>query len=98
MVSAQKKAEANEPKAKRKVLSPAEKIAKLEADLKAAREKAHDSDRKVVAKATEARTKLVARRDALNEKIADLDNRIAVAEAAIGGPVTDGVGEADSDS
>lgn len=97
MVTANDKAKSGDkPAAKRTVLSPAEKIAKLEAELKAAREKAHDKDRKVVEhakaelKKVEDKIKVLAdKRDALNKEIEEASGRIA-------GPVTDGVGEPDA--
>lgn len=87
-----------ESKPKRKTLTAAERIAKLEADLKAAREKAHDKDRKVVERATAELKKLTAKRNELDTKIKDIESEIKDAQSRIDGPVTDGVGEADSNS
>lgn len=100
MVTANDKAKAGEKKdkPKRTVLSPAEKIAKAEAELKRLREQAHDKDRKVVAKADEELKKLIAKREELNSKITELEASKQAAQSRIEGPVTDGVGEADSDA
>lgn len=101
MVTAAQKNKATEgdsPKAKRKVLTPAERIAKAEADLQALREKAHEKDAKAVAKIDDQLKVKVEKRDALNEEIAKLETEKAEAQARIAGPVTDGVGEADDES
>jgi multidrug efflux pump subunit AcrA (membrane-fusion protein) len=81
MAATQKKAEAKEPKApaedkpkaKRTVLSPEDKIAKLEADLAAARQKAQDKRDKVVSDKREERAKLQAKADELRLKISEID-------------------------
>lgn len=75
---AQAPAEATEKKAmakteaKRKMLTPAERVAKLEAELEAARKKAEAKANKAKTEATEKRAKLVEKRDALNAQIAEL--------------------------
>lgn len=67
------KAEAKaEAKATRKMLTPAERVAKLEAELAEARKKAEAKANKAKAEATEKRAKLVEKRDALNVEIAAL--------------------------
>lgn len=58
--------------AKRKMLTPAERVAKLEAELKAAREKAEAKANKAKTEATEKRAKLIAKRDELNTQIDEL--------------------------
>lgn len=59
--------------AKRKMLTPAERVAKLEADLAEARKKAEAKDNKAKAEAKDKRAKLVEKRDALNAQITELD-------------------------
>jgi predicted nucleic acid-binding Zn-ribbon protein len=61
------------PKAKRTVLSPEDKIAKLEADLAAARQKAQDKRDKVVADKQAEKDKLTAKVDELRLKISEID-------------------------
>lgn len=60
------------PKATRKTLTPEEKIAKLEAELKAAREKAEAKTNKAKAEAVAKRAALVEKRDALTNQIKEL--------------------------
>lgn len=62
--------------AKRKMLTPEQRVAKLEADLAAARKKAEAKTNKAKAEATEKRAKLVAKRDALNVQILELTETI----------------------
>ena len=74
-------AEANESttteeKAKRKMLTPAERVAKLEAELEAARKRAEEKANSAANKARERKAKLVEKRDALNAEIAKLDEVI----------------------
>ena len=64
------------PKRERKVLTDAERIAKLEADLKAAREKAEAKSRKQAEALIEKRTALVAKRDEIQAKIDELNKVI----------------------
>lgn len=61
------------PKAKRTTLTPEQKIARLEAELKAARDKAEAKANKAKAEAVDKRAKLIEKRDALNDQIAELD-------------------------
>lgn len=68
---------------KRTVLTDAQRIAKLEADLKAAREKAEAKANKARTEASEKRAKLVAKRDELNKQIAELDKVIDSAPTAV---------------
>lgn len=77
---------------KRKMLTPAEKVAKLEADLKAAREAAEAKGKVTEGKLREERAKLVTKRDALNKKIEEIDGQlpstdpiVAASEAAAEG-------------
>lgn len=62
--------------AKRKMLTPEQRVAKLEADLAAARKKAEAKTNKAKAEARDKRAKLVAKRDALNAQIAELNEVI----------------------
>lgn len=62
-----------EVKPKRKQLTPAERVAKAEAELAALRAKAEEKEAKVRTAAKEKRAKLVEKRDALNVQISDLD-------------------------
>lgn len=87
MVRANKKAEAaedntsTEEKPKRKNLTAAERVAKLEADLQAARDKAAESGEKRKAQLEEQKAKLTEQIDERRRKIADLDvelERLAV--------------------
>lgn len=57
------------PKRERKVLTDEERIAKIEAELKAAREKAEAKKNKARNAAVEQVNKLIAKRDELNAKI-----------------------------
>lgn len=59
--------------AKRKMLTPAERIAKAEADLAAIKAKAAADSGKKAAKVDEKLKSLVAKRDKLNEQIAALE-------------------------
>jgi len=61
--------EAAAPKKERKVLTHAERIAKLEAELAAARAKAEEKEAKAKRDAVEQVNKLIAKRDELNAKI-----------------------------
>ena len=73
---AAKKSAAKSGETKRKMLTPAEKVAKLEADLAAAREKAEAQANKKFTQLREQRAKLVEKRDALNSKIAEIDEQL----------------------
>lgn len=64
------KAEAK--KTERKVLTPEQRVAKLEAELAAARKKAEDKANKQINEAKDKRAKLVEKRDALNVQILEL--------------------------
>lgn len=68
------------PKKERKVLTQAERIAKLEADLAAARAKAAAKVDKARTDALERRAKLVTKRDEINAKIAEIDAEFPPAE------------------
>jgi chromosome segregation ATPase len=70
-----------EPKAKRKTLTQAERIAKLEAELAAARGKAVSRAQKQAERLTEQRKQLVAKRDELNTKIESVEAELKEAEA-----------------
>lgn len=99
MTTAAQKSAANDkssstPKAKRKMPTPAERIAKAEADLKALREKAHEKDAKLVKSLTDKRDALEKKKREIETQVEDLNGQISDAEARIQGPVTDGVGEA----
>lgn len=65
---------------KRTVLTDAERIAKLEADLAAARKKAEAKRNKARDAALEKRAKLVAKRDELNAQIARIDAEFPATE------------------
>jgi len=58
---------------KRKVLTAAERVAKLEAELEAARKKASDKAEKESAQLSDRRKVLVERRDLLNKQIEEID-------------------------
>jgi hypothetical protein len=58
---------------KRTVLTDEQRVAKLEAELAAARKKAEERNTKARNTAWAQRVKLVAKRDALNEQIAAID-------------------------
>lgn len=66
------KAEADKPKATRKMLTPEEKIAKLEADLQAARAKVQEKDRKRFAEVTDKMTSLQTKRDEITKQLEEL--------------------------
>lgn len=70
-----KKTSESKPKSekKRTVLTDEQRIAKLEADLAAARKKAEERANKGRTKALERRASLVKRRDDLNQQIAAID-------------------------
>lgn len=65
-----------EDKPKRKVLTAAERVAKLEAQLAAAREKAAEKDGKRIASLKTKRSKLAERRDALSKQISEIDEEL----------------------
>ena len=67
---------ADKPKRTRVVLSPAEKIAKLEADLEAARTSQHEAEQKQIDKLLERRSKLVDRIAELDVKVSDLNEQL----------------------
>ena len=66
----------DEPKRTRTTLSPDEKVAKLEADLAAAREKAAEKKAKKHDELVEKRDKLQAKVDEQRKQIAELDEEI----------------------
>lgn len=68
------KTEAAKPKRTR--LTEAERIAKLEAELKAARDKAAAKERKQVAALQEQRTKLIAKAKEIEAKVTALEDQI----------------------
>lgn len=68
---AEKKAEP-----KRKVLTAAERVAKLEAELAAARKKAEEKANKERDQLTSRKAELVKRRDGLNVSIAEIDKAL----------------------
>lgn len=82
----------SEPKRTRTVLSPAERIAKLEAELAAARESAAGRAAKKLERLQAQRTALVEKRDALDEKIKAVEGEIKEAEA-----LANGIDEASED-
>lgn len=65
-----------EDKPKRKVLTAAERVAKLEAQLEAAREKAAAKDTKRIGTLTSRRDKLVERRNALDVQINEITEEL----------------------
>ena len=68
---------------KRKMPTAEERVAKLEADLAAAKAKATAKANKAVTDAKEKQAKLVVKRDALNSQISDLDKIIGVNTLAV---------------
>ena len=78
MPNADKKAAKNTeaPKKERRVLTPEERIAKLEADLKAAREKAAAKSRKQIDTLLEKRRGLIARQQDIAGKIGVIDTEL----------------------
>lgn len=93
MANADKKAAKNEqdqgkaPEKKRTVLTQEQRIAKLEAELKAAREKAEAKANKHFAQLRERRAKLVAKRDSLNEQIAAIDSELPAEKVDTSTPI-----------
>lgn len=83
------------PKVKRTQLTPAERVAKIEADLAAAKAKLHAKDTKAVTDLNAKREVAVAKITKLTDEVEAIDKGIAEANARINasGPVTDGVGE-----
>lgn len=75
-------------KSTRKMLTPAERVAKIEADLAAARAKLTEKSDKERAALTDKRDKLVVKRDALNAEINEANQRLE--ELGTGGDVPDG--------
>jgi hypothetical protein len=69
-----------ETKRTRKVLTPAERIAKAEADLAALKAKANEKEEKAKAAAREKRNDLLIKRGKLDEQIAELNATIGVDE------------------
>ena len=63
-------------KPKRKQLTAEERVAKLEAELAAARKKAEEKAKRATTILTDRRDKLVARRDKLNGEIAEVEAEI----------------------
>ena len=61
------------PKKERTVLTPQQRVAKLEAELEAARKKAEERENKARNTAWEKRAKLVAKRDELTKQIDAID-------------------------
>ena len=76
----------SKPEPKRRMLTPEERVARLEAELKAAREKAAAKSRKQADQLKEQRTKLVARRNEISDKIQAIDAQLAELEPT---PATD---------
>ena len=64
------------PKSKRKILSPAERVAKLEADLAAAREKAAEKDTKSIDRLLAERSKHGVKAAELVAKVADINEQL----------------------
>lgn len=79
---------ADKPKATRKMLTPQERVAKIEADLAAARAKLTEKSDKERSVLTDKRDKLVVKRDALNAEINEANQRLE--ELGTGGDVPDG--------
>lgn len=69
-------APAKKAETKRKILTPQERVAKLEAELKAAREKAEAKAKAESDQLTERRAKIVERRDLLNTQIEEIDKQL----------------------
>lgn len=67
------KAETKSTEPKRTVLTPEQRVARLEAELAAARKKAEDKANKHFTQLREKRAKLVARRDDLTKQIDAID-------------------------
>lgn len=90
MADTAKKSAAPKPakKVTRKMLTPAERVAKIEADLAAARAKLTEKSDKERTVLSDKRDKLVAKRDALNVEINEANQRLE--ELGTGGPVPDG--------
>lgn len=76
------KATEAKPKKQRTVLTDEQRLAKMEADLKAARERVAAKANKQANVLKEQRAKLVAKRDELNTKISKLDAEIEAATPA----------------
>lgn len=71
---------------KRTVLTPEQRVAKLEAELAAARKKAEERANKAKDQARDKRTKLVEKRNALNVQIAELNEIIGDGDVIGDGP------------
>jgi beta-lactamase class A len=69
--------EADKPKAKRQTLTPAQRVAKLEADLAAAKAKASEKDAKVVTDLQDKRAKLVTQIEDRQENIRVIDKQLS---------------------
>jgi len=80
------------PKRTRTVLSPDQKIAKLEADLAAAREKKVEKEGKVRKDLVEKRDKVKAKVDELRKQVAELDAEIERIDAASPATADEGAG------
>lgn len=65
-----------EVKVKRKMLTPEQRVAKLEAELAAAKQQAQDKDRKRHAQLNEQYKLVVTKRDALNKKLEELESEL----------------------
>jgi uncharacterized coiled-coil DUF342 family protein len=72
----------DKPKRTRKMLSPDEKIAKLEADLAAARAKKDEKAGKARKDLVTKRDKVAAKRDELNKQVLELDAEIERLDAS----------------
>lgn len=80
MAKQEKATAAEAAKPKRTQLTPEQRVAKLEAELEAARKKAEERANKGRTKALERRAALVTRRDKLNEEIAAIDSEFPPAD------------------
>lgn len=79
---------------KRTVSTPAERIAKLEADLKAARDRFHAKDRKRADTLHGQRQKLNEQRADIEIKLDNIETELDEIHTRVGDePVTDGVGD-----
>ena len=81
-----------ETKRTRTVLSPDQKIAKLEADLAAAREKKVEKEGKVRKDLVEKRDKVKAKVDELRKQVSELDAEIERIDAASPATADEGAG------
>lgn len=87
-------AKADKAAPKRKMLTPAERVAKLERELAEARDKAQGKDRKEQARLEEKVKTLREKAGKINDEIAAVEAELNVVTARLSvHPVTDGVGE-----